>query len=172
MLFALVALLALGCISKNVEPAQGTDSTVPEQPGNADASPGAVAEEPPQETEAPPGEVNESQETEAIVDNISEDNDTGDVLDDNGTTGEIIDRINTTLNGITRQMCIDAGGHWLACGSDCRGDTEATSCIAACIPYCECGGIAGFDCPAGYSCTDYLPKNAADVMGICKKVSQ
>jgi hypothetical protein len=42
-----------------------------------------------------------------------------------------------------------------------------------CVQYCECGGIAGFGCPDGYECTDYLPKDkdgnpVPDAMGICK----
>ena len=77
-----------------------------------------------------------------------------------------------TKNAITKSMCDDVGGHWNPCGSACRGEPEGTPCILMCVPYCECGGIAGFSCPAGYVCTDYLPEGAADAMGVCKKVSQ
>ena len=77
-----------------------------------------------------------------------------------------------TGNAITQKMCGDAGGHWNSCGSACRGEPEGTVCIEVCAPYCECGGIAGFGCPAGYVCTDYLPEGAADAMGVCKRVSQ
>ena len=77
-----------------------------------------------------------------------------------------------TGNAITQKMCEDAGGHWNPCGSACRGEPEGTVCIEMCMPYCECGGIAGFGCPAGYVCTDYLPEGAADAVGVCKRVSQ
>ena len=77
-----------------------------------------------------------------------------------------------TSNAITQKMCEDAGGHWNECGSACRGEPPGSPCILMCVQYCECGGIAGFGCPAGYICTDYLPEGAADAMGICKKVSQ
>ena len=33
---------------------------------------------------------------------------------------------------------------------------------------CVCGGFAGFGCPKGFVCSDYLPKGAADAMGICR----
>jgi hypothetical protein len=41
-----------------------------------------------------------------------------------------------------------------------------------CVHQCECGGIAGFGCPTGYTCTDYLPKGAADAMGVCKLLTK
>ena len=79
--------------------------------------------------------------------------------------------------GITKEMCENARGHWNECGSACRGAPEGTACIMMCVMYCECGGIAGFGCPPGYVCTDYLPKYpngdpVPDAMGICKKVSE
>ena len=38
---------------------------------------------------------------------------------------------------------------------------------------CLCGGIAGFSCPAGYFCTDYIPnKETPDAMGICSKLGE
>jgi len=78
-----------------------------------------------------------------------------------------------TSNAITEAMCRNAGGHWNECGSACRGAPEGTACIMMCVQYCECGGIAGFGCPAGYVCTDYLPdRNTPDAMGICKKASE
>ena len=79
---------------------------------------------------------------------------------------------NDTGAGITKEMCQGAGGNWDECGSACRGAPPGTACILMCVQYCECGGIAGFRCPAGYVCTDYLPKGAADAMGICRKVSE
>ncbi|MCX8195400.1 MAG: DUF333 domain-containing protein [Candidatus Micrarchaeota archaeon] len=72
---------------------------------------------------------------------------------------------------LTQKLCEAFGGHWQECGSACRGAPEGTMCTLQCVPYCECGGIAGFGCPEGYFCTDYLPKGAADAMGICKKKS-
>jgi hypothetical protein len=68
---------------------------------------------------------------------------------------------------MTEELCKSSGGHWNICAhpSYCSGDT----CTADCVAECECGGIAGFGCPAGYRCTDYLPKYAADAMGVCWK---
>jgi hypothetical protein len=70
---------------------------------------------------------------------------------------------------MTRELCESARGNWNECGSACRGAPEGTGCIAQCIKQCECGGFAGFGCPAGYYCTDYLPVGAADALGICNK---
>ena len=55
----------------------------------------------------------------------------------NGTGGGI-----DTSNAITEAMCNAAGGHWNECGSACRGAPPGTNCIAMCVEYCECGGIA------------------------------
>ena len=78
-----------------------------------------------------------------------------------------------TGTGITESMCTQYGGHWNPCGSACRGEPSDTACIEMCVPYCECGGIAGFGCPPSYICTDYLPSQGTpDAMGICKKVSE
>ncbi|MGV8085146.1 MAG: hypothetical protein ACP5N9_02730 [Candidatus Bilamarchaeum sp.] len=77
-----------------------------------------------------------------------------------------------TQNAITKAMCDSAGGHWNSCGSACRGAPEGTACTKQCVQYCECGGIAGFVCPAGFVCTDYLPSpSTPDAMGVCKKTS-
>lgn len=70
---------------------------------------------------------------------------------------------------IPEEVCRGAGGNWNPCGSACRGAPEGTACIKVCVPYCECGGIAGFGCPEGTACSDYLPEGAADAMGICKR---
>jgi hypothetical protein len=72
---------------------------------------------------------------------------------------------------LTKELCEGARGHWNECGSACRGAPEGTACIMMCVQYCECGGIAGFGCPNGYECADYLPKGAADAMGICKPIA-
>lgn len=75
---------------------------------------------------------------------------------------------------LTKETCEAARGHWNECGSACRGAPPGTACIAVCVQYCECGGIAGFGCPQGYECADYLPKDGEgkpvpDAMGICRK---
>lgn len=77
-----------------------------------------------------------------------------------------------TANAVTKEMCDQYHGYWNSCGSACRGAPEGTACVMMCVSYCECGGIAGFQCPPGYVCMDYLPKGAVDAMGICKRVSQ
>ena len=77
-----------------------------------------------------------------------------------------------TNNAITKEMCDQYRGNWNPCGSACRGAPDGTACITMCVSYCECGGIAGFQCPPSYICMDYLPKGAADAMGICKRTSQ
>ena len=92
----------------------------------------------------------------------------------NGTTPGTGD--NGTFGGITKGMCDAARGHWNECGSACRGAPPDTPCVMMCVQYCECGGIAGFGCPAGYMCSDYLPKYpdgspVPDAMGICRQSS-
>jgi len=69
---------------------------------------------------------------------------------------------------MSEALCKASRGNWNECGSACRGAPEGTMCTMQCVQYCECGGIAGFGCPFGYECTDYLPTGAADAMGICK----
>ena len=71
-------------------------------------------------------------------------------------------------DGMTKELCESARGFWNECASACRGAPEGTACTLQCVQQCECGGFAGFDCPQGYACTDYLPKGAADAMGVCK----
>ncbi len=80
----------------------------------------------------------------------------------------------TNPSGLTRELCEAARGHWQECGSACRGAPQGTACIMMCVQYCECGGFAGFGCPDGYQCSDYLPTDregnpVPDAMGICKK---
>lgn len=65
---------------------------------------------------------------------------------------------------ITPEICEQAGGNWNECGSTCAG-TGADFCIEMCQAQCECGGIAGFTCPAGYECR--LSGKIADEMGVC-----
>ncbi|MFA6328381.1 MAG: DUF333 domain-containing protein [Candidatus Micrarchaeia archaeon] len=71
--------------------------------------------------------------------------------------------------GMTEAACKSARGNWNECASACRGAPEGTACTLQCVQQCECGGIAGFGCPSGYECSDYLPVGAADAMGVCKK---
>ncbi|MFA5108241.1 MAG: DUF333 domain-containing protein [Candidatus Micrarchaeia archaeon] len=72
------------------------------------------------------------------------------------------------LAEMSQALCEASNGNWNDCGSACRGVPEGTVCTMQCVQYCECGGFAGFACPEGYSCTDYLPKGAVDAMGVCK----
>jgi len=72
------------------------------------------------------------------------------------------------VSGITKELCESARGHWNECASACRGALLDQPCTLQCVQECECGGIAGFGCPSGYECMDYLPAGAADAMGVCK----
>jgi hypothetical protein len=66
------------------------------------------------------------------------------------------------------QLCQEAGGHWNECSNRCRLDNQGNPdavCIQVCEPLCECGGIAGFSCPEGYSCK--MPSGIADALGYC-----
>jgi len=69
---------------------------------------------------------------------------------------------------ITAQSCQGARGHWNDCSSRCRLDNAGRSdiaCPAMCESLCECGGIAGFGCPQGYTC--HTPPGIADALGYC-----
>jgi hypothetical protein len=69
---------------------------------------------------------------------------------------------------LTEESCRAARGHWNECGSRCQLDNQgkpAVACPAMCEALCECGGIAGFGCPEGYSCK--LPSGIADALGYC-----
>src|SRR3989338_2260314 len=68
------------------------------------------------------------------------------------------------LDGITKKQCANTKGNWNDCGSPCAG-TGAEFCIQLCSPQCECGGIAGFNCPEGFKCR--LSGKIADEMGAC-----
>ncbi|VVC01800.1 Uncharacterised protein [uncultured archaeon] len=69
---------------------------------------------------------------------------------------------------MTENLCKSSRGMWNECASACRGAPEGTPCILMCVQECECGGFAGFRCPTGFFCADYLPKGAADAMGVCR----
>ena len=68
------------------------------------------------------------------------------------------------FGGITNKQCEQAGGKWNDCGSPCAG-TDAEACIQVCSAQCECGDIAGFNCPVGYGCR--LSGTVADEIGVC-----
>lgn len=73
----------------------------------------------------------------------------------------------TTTIGVqqmTPELCKQAGGNWNECGSPCAG-TGSEFCIQVCQAQCECGGIAGFNCPVGYTCR--LSGKIADEIGVC-----
>ncbi|MFA6908072.1 MAG: hypothetical protein WC263_04565 [Candidatus Micrarchaeia archaeon] len=72
---------------------------------------------------------------------------------------------------MTQELCRSARGNWNECASACRDATLDQACTLQCVQQCECGGIAGFGCPQGYACSDYLPKGAADAMGVCKPIA-
>ncbi len=69
---------------------------------------------------------------------------------------------------ITAGSCQAAGGHWTDCGSRCQLDNAGktgVACPALCESLCECGGIAGFQCPSGSTCQ--LPSGITDALGYC-----
>ncbi len=70
------------------------------------------------------------------------------------------------FGNVTKLQCTQAKGSWNDCGSACAG-TGAEYCIEVCQPQCECGGIAGFNCPSGYKCR--LTGKIADELGVCIK---
>lgn len=81
-----------------------------------------------------------------------------------------IDTVPRTKDGITQTMCEAARGHWNACASPCR-NKPGEICIQVCQPECECGGIAGWQCPVSSVCTDYVPSaQTPDAMGVCRPI--
>ena len=69
---------------------------------------------------------------------------------------------------ITAESCQAARGHWNECSSRCVLDNagkQGVACPAMCEALCECGGIAGFGCPQGYTCR--MPPGIADALGYC-----
>jgi putative hemolysin len=67
---------------------------------------------------------------------------------------------------MSEELCENYSGHWNECGSVCTGRPPGTVCIAVCIAQCECGGIAGWKCPPGYTCR--LSGGIADELGVCE----
>ena len=69
---------------------------------------------------------------------------------------------------MTGALCTAARGHWNECSSRCQLDNAgkpAVACPMMCEALCECGGIAGFGCPAGWTC--HTPTGIADALGYC-----
>ena len=84
-----------------------------------------------------------------------------------------VNSTNQTDGGPTQQLCQSGGGHWDTQGVCCRNLPPGKPCNMFCVAVCDCGGIAGFSCPAGYACTDYYPNSSTpDAMGICVKATQ
>ena len=67
---------------------------------------------------------------------------------------------------IDKDLCKSYGGNWNECSSPCLG-TDSAVCIGVCVAQCECGGIAGFNCPKDYKCR--LAGKIADELGVCYK---
>jgi len=73
--------------------------------------------------------------------------------------------------GGIRAECESTGGNWNECGNKCSIDNqgkEGAACTLQCEMLCECGGIAGFRCPAGYECK--MPEGIADALGYCEPI--
>ena len=75
-------------------------------------------------------------------------------------------------------LCNASRGHWGQIVIDPRQDclsSGQTNCpyAPASISYvCKCGGIAGFQCPNGYTCGNYLPSpTTPDAMGTCQSMA-
>jgi putative hemolysin len=75
---------------------------------------------------------------------------------------------NCTGSGLNKELCEKYGGHWDECGSACTGQPPGTVCPTVCIAQCECGGLAGWNCPPGYYCM--LSGGITDELGVCKKI--
>ncbi len=78
---------------------------------------------------------------------------------------------------MSAELCNASGGHWAQVVIDIRqacmdrGETNCPYVPAYLAQVCKCGGIAGFQCPAGYACTDYRPSpTTPDAMGTCALV--
>jgi hypothetical protein len=75
---------------------------------------------------------------------------------------------------MTGEFCTSYGGNWNECSNKCMLDNQGkqgVACTMQCEALCECGGIAGFNCPPGYSCK--LPDAIiADALGYCIPTSE
>lgn len=73
-----------------------------------------------------------------------------------------------TMPAMDKALCESGRGHWNECASACRNQPEGSPCIMMCVQQCECGGIAGWGCPSGYECKDYVPgPDVPDALGVC-----
>ncbi|MEK6890729.1 MAG: hypothetical protein AABX03_01180 [Nanoarchaeota archaeon] len=78
------------------------------------------------------------------------------------------------VNNLTQSICQSGGGHWNSCGNKCsllypQGNPNY-ACTKECQSLCECGGIAGFACPNGYTCIMPSQTNISDALGYCEKI--
>jgi hypothetical protein len=68
--------------------------------------------------------------------------------------------------------CETSGGHWNECGNKCvlaAQGKDGVACTMQCEQLCECGGIAGFSCPAKHECITEA-EGITDATGYCKVV--
>ena len=68
---------------------------------------------------------------------------------------------------LTEQICSGAGGNWNSCSNKCSLDNQGedgVACTLQCEMLCECGGIAGFGCPEGFTCKS---PGFPDALGYC-----
>ena len=73
---------------------------------------------------------------------------------------------------ISKELCSTSGGRWNECGSLCRDPRIDVMCPALCVPYCECGTNAGYSCPTGFFCTEFVPTSVAnETVGLCKRIA-
>lgn len=90
-----------------------------------------------------------------------------------GGSGLIIYYIDNQINftdGLTDQVCTQAGGSWNACGNKCEisnAGNPNVACTQLCEEICECGTLSGLICPEGFECI--TPRGIADARGYCKK---
>lgn len=81
----------------------------------------------------------------------------------------------SNAQGLTKEICGDAGGHWNECGNKCsllhQPGNPNYICTQQCETLCECGGEAGFfTCPKGYTCITPKIEIATDLLGYCDKI--
>jgi hypothetical protein len=85
--------------------------------------------------------------------------------------GQTFYEIIISVNGITKNDCDAARGHWTDCGSRCQLDSQGLdgiACTKQCEQLCLCSGFAGFGCPNNTWCK--LPTgnpDLRDALGYC-----